>query len=140
MIIGQRIQAMREEKKLTQAEVEKRTGLMCCYISRVENGYTTPSLETLEKFALALQVPLYMFFYEGDRPPAMANASLKRAQFSESTWGRVGEEVRLFRQLRRCLSHMDWDERTLLLRIAREMAKSKARKSGRHTRGKQSGT
>ena len=55
MIIGDRIRGMREEKKLSQGDIEKRTGLLRCYISRVENGHTVPAIETLEKIARALE-------------------------------------------------------------------------------------
>jgi transcriptional regulator with XRE-family HTH domain len=51
MIIGERLRDLREQKKMSQGEIEKRTGLLRCYISRVENGHTVPSLETLEKMA-----------------------------------------------------------------------------------------
>ncbi|MDX6713168.1 MAG: hypothetical protein QOH96_4184, partial [Blastocatellia bacterium] len=47
MIVGERLRALREEKNFSQAEVEKRTGLMRCYISRVEHGHTVPAVETL---------------------------------------------------------------------------------------------
>ena len=67
MIIGDRLRALREEKKFSQGEIEKRTGLLRCYVSRVENGHTVPAVETLEKFARALEVPMYQLFYEGDR-------------------------------------------------------------------------
>src|SRR5216683_188720 len=58
MIIGDRLRALREEKKFSQGDIEKRTGLLRCYISRVENGHTVPAIETLEKMARALEVPL----------------------------------------------------------------------------------
>ena len=58
MIIGDRLRALREEKKLSQGDIEKRTGLLRCYISRVENGHTVPAIETLEKLARALEVSL----------------------------------------------------------------------------------
>src|SRR6266516_3220299 len=51
MIIGDRLRALREDKKLSQGDIEKRTGLLRCYISRVENGHTVPAIETLEKMA-----------------------------------------------------------------------------------------
>jgi transcriptional regulator with XRE-family HTH domain len=68
MIIGDRLRVLREEKKFSQGEIEKRTGLLRCYISRVENGHTVPAVETLEKFARALEVPMYQLFYEGEEP------------------------------------------------------------------------
>ena len=64
MLIGDRLRAFREAKKLSQGDIEERTGLLRSYISRVENGHTTPSVETLEKWARALDVPLYHLFYE----------------------------------------------------------------------------
>ena len=69
MIIGDRLRALREEKKFSQGDIEKRTGLLRCYISRVENGHTVPAIETLEKMARALEVPLYQLFYDGEEPP-----------------------------------------------------------------------
>jgi transcriptional regulator with XRE-family HTH domain len=71
MLIGDRLCAFREAKKLSQGDIEERTGLLRSYISRVENGHTTPSVETLEKWARALEVPLYQLFYEGKEPPKL---------------------------------------------------------------------
>jgi transcriptional regulator with XRE-family HTH domain len=62
MIIGDRLRAFREQKKLSQGDIEKRTGLLRCYISRVENNHTVPALETLEKMARAMDMPLYQLF------------------------------------------------------------------------------
>ena len=70
MIIGDRLRALRIEKKFSQGEVEKRTGLLRCYLSRVECGHTVPNIETLEKWARALEVPLYVLFYDSEEPPA----------------------------------------------------------------------
>jgi transcriptional regulator with XRE-family HTH domain len=69
MIIGDRLRALREQKGLSQGEIQQRTGLFCCYISRVENGHTVPGIATLEKLARALEVPMYELFYEGEEPP-----------------------------------------------------------------------
>src|SRR6266568_9500770 len=63
MVIGTRLRKLREDKDFSQGDIEKRTGLLRCYISRVENGHTVPSLETLERLASALEVPLYQLFY-----------------------------------------------------------------------------
>jgi transcriptional regulator with XRE-family HTH domain len=70
MIIGDRLRAVREEKKLSQGDIEKRTGLLRCYISRVENGHTVPAVETLEKLARAFEMPLWQVFAEpGTKTP-----------------------------------------------------------------------
>jgi transcriptional regulator with XRE-family HTH domain len=62
MVIGERLKDLREQKKMSQGDVEKRTGLLRCYISRVENGHTVPSVDTLEKMARALEIPTYRLF------------------------------------------------------------------------------
>src|SRR5258708_5021117 len=59
MLIGNRLKELRESKELSQGDIEKRTGLLRCYLSRVENGHTVPSVETLAKMARAPEVPLY---------------------------------------------------------------------------------
>jgi transcriptional regulator with XRE-family HTH domain len=55
VLIGDCIRVTREAKKMSQGDIEKRTDLNRCYISRVKNGHTVPSLETLEKFATRLR-------------------------------------------------------------------------------------
>ncbi len=78
MIIGDRLRELSEEKKLSQGDIGKRTGLLRCYISRVENGHTVPAIETLEKMARAFEVPVYELFYDGEEPQA---AESSKAQF-----------------------------------------------------------
>ena len=90
MIIGDRLRALREEKKLSQGDIEKRTGLLRCYISRVENGHTVPAIETLEKMARALEVPLYQLFYDGEEAPELPNLP-KRRTAEEIAWGSYGQ-------------------------------------------------
>ena len=65
--IGLRLRQLREQRGLSQADIEQKAGLVRCYISRVENGCKLPSLRTLERFAFALDVPLYRLFYDGNR-------------------------------------------------------------------------
>ncbi len=67
MVIGDRLKTLHEAKDLSQGDIEQRTGLLRCYVSRVENGHTVPSLETLEKFARALELPLYHLMFDGGR-------------------------------------------------------------------------
>ncbi len=86
MIIGDRIRLLRETKKLSQGDIEKRTGLLRCYISRVENGHTVPAIETLEKLARAMEVPLYQLFYDGEEPPELPNLP-KRKSADDIAWG-----------------------------------------------------
>jgi transcriptional regulator with XRE-family HTH domain len=121
MIIGDRLRALREEKKLSQGDIEKRTGLLRCYISRVENGHTVPAIETLEKLARALECPLYQLFYDGEEPPQLPNLP-KRKSSDDIAWGSAGKEARYLNKLRRLLSKADDEDRKLLLYMAQKMA------------------
>jgi|SRR5579863_1817692 transcriptional regulator with XRE-family HTH domain len=125
MLIGERLRELREEKQFSQGTIEKRTGLLRCYVSRVENGYTVPALETLEKFARALEVPMYQLFYEGEGEPKVPNL-VKRGAGSESAWGHSGKDARTLAKFRRLLSRADEEDRKLLLFMARKMVKRKA--------------
>jgi transcriptional regulator with XRE-family HTH domain len=120
MIIGERLRALREEKNLSQGDIEKRTGLLRCYISRVENGHTVPAVETLEKMARALEVPLYQLFYDGGEPPKQAR-STKRKSSDEIAFGARGKETRFLFNLRRLLGRMDEADRRLILYMAQKM-------------------
>jgi transcriptional regulator with XRE-family HTH domain len=73
VLLSDRLRSIREKKNLSQRDIEKRTGLLRCYVSRVENGHTVPAVETIEKFARALEVPTYQLFYDGDKPPDRSN-------------------------------------------------------------------
>jgi transcriptional regulator with XRE-family HTH domain len=121
MIIGDRLREMREAKKLSQGDVEKRTGLLRCYISRVENGHTVPAVETLEKLARAFEVPLYQLFYEGDEPPKLPNL-LKRKSPDGDGWGSSGKDARFLSKLRRLLSKANEQDRKLILHMTQKMA------------------
>ena len=122
MIIGDRLRALREEKKLSQGDIEKRTGLLRCYISRVENGHTVPAIETLEKLARALECPLYQLFYEGEEPPKLPNL-LKRTPSEENAWGSRGKDARYLSKLRRLLAKADEEHRELLLHMTQKMVR-----------------
>jgi transcriptional regulator with XRE-family HTH domain len=122
MIIGDRLREMREEKKLSQGDVEKRTGLLRCYISRVENGHTVPAVETLEKLARAFEVPLYQLFYEGTEPPVLPNL-LKRKSSDENAWGSTGKDARFLGKLRRLLSKTGEEDRKLIMLMAQKTAR-----------------
>lgn len=69
MMIGERIREIRQAKGLTQRVIQKRTGLMSAYVSRVEHNHTVPSVETLNKFARGLEVPIYAFFFPAVESP-----------------------------------------------------------------------
>jgi transcriptional regulator with XRE-family HTH domain len=125
MIVGERLRALREEKNFTQGEIEKRTGLLRCYISRVENGHTVPAVETLEKFARALEVPMYQLLYDGEKPPKLPEL-LKKKTAREHAWGSSGRDARTLTKFRRLLGKTKADDQRLLLSIAQKMATKRA--------------
>jgi transcriptional regulator with XRE-family HTH domain len=125
MEIGERLKAIREQKDLSQGDVEKRTGLLRCYISRVENGHTVPAIETIEKLARAMELPMYALFYE-TKPPA--SHSLK----SPATgWGSSRRDARTFLRFRRLMGRMNAAHQTLLLHMAQKMAQRKTPSSAK---------
>ena len=122
MFIGDRLRALREAKHLSQADIESRCGLVRPYLSRVENGHTIPSMVTLEKWAHALEVPLYQLFYEGERPPALSPlASGKKGE--EVAWGSTRKNARYLAKLVRALSRMSARDRQLLFLAAQKMVR-----------------
>ena len=125
MVIGDRLREMREGKKLSQGDIEKRTGLLRCYISRVENGHTVPAIETLEKLARALEIPLYQLFYEGEEPPKLPNLP-KRKSSDDIAWGSSGKDGRFLNKLRRLLAKTEEADRKLILYMAQKMVRPKA--------------
>ena len=124
MIIGDRLRELREQKNLSQGEIENRTGLLRCYISRVENGHTVPAFETIEKFARALEVPLYQLFYDGEAPPTLPNL-VKRKSAGDLAWGSSGKEARLLEKFRQLLSRTNESDRKLLFFMAQKMARGR---------------
>jgi len=128
MIIGDRLRELRDRKNLSQGDIEKRTGLLRCYISRVENGHTVPAIETLEKLARALEVPLYQLFYEGEEPPQLPNL-LKRKTADDIAWGSSGKPAMYLHKLRKCLSKAGDGDRKLILAMAQKMAARRTRRT-----------
>ena len=127
MVIGDRLRELRAEKKLSQGDVEKRTGLLRCYISRVENGHTVPAIETLEKMARALEVPMYQLFYGGDEPPDIPNL-LKPKTSDAVPWGSTGKNSIYMHKLVKCLSKSTDSDRKLLLALAQKVSGERSRR------------
>jgi transcriptional regulator with XRE-family HTH domain len=125
MIVGERLRALREERNFSQGEIEKRTGLLRCYISRVENGHTVPAVETLEKFARALEVPMYQLLYDGDKPPQLPRLQMGKKS-GELAWGSSGKDARTLAKFRRLLGKAKEEDMQLLLSIAYKMARKKS--------------
>ena len=129
MTFGNRLRAIREEKHLSQGDIEKRCGLLRCYLSRVENGHTAPNLATLDKLASALEIPTYQFFCEDEETPVPLTITLPNPDYP-----RTKKEVRWFRSLRKALSKMNQRDRRLLLDLTNRMVSLKNKRDSRRLR------
>ena len=125
MLIGQKLKEIRESMNLSQGDIEERTGLLRCYTSRVENGHTVPSVQTLEKYARALEVPLYKLFYDGKGPIKKLN--LPAVKSGGAAWGAGGKEHRELRLFAKALSRMNDRRRKILFAMAQKMAGASSR-------------
>jgi transcriptional regulator with XRE-family HTH domain len=119
MLIGNRLKELRESKQLSQGDIEKRCGLLRCYISRVENGHTVPSVETLEKMARALEVPMYRLFHEGEVEASIHKLTPAR----DDEWGGRGKQADYLSKLCRLLAKMEPGDQKLLLHMAQKVAR-----------------
>jgi transcriptional regulator with XRE-family HTH domain len=128
MIIGDRIREFRIAKRLSQKDMQDRTGLLRGYLSRVENGHTIPSIETLEKFAGALEIPLYQLFYDSDKAPALPGLAGQRST-KEIPWGSSGKDAHYLTALRRHLGRMGEANRLLFLSVAQKISMRRKRAS-----------
>lgn len=114
MDIGKRLREAREHKQLSQGDIEKRTGLLRCYVSRVENGHTVPAVETIEKMARALEIPMYQLFIGAEESPNYAGS-----KGNSSARRREGRQLSRFASL---LAKMKEKDRSLLLMLGAKMA------------------
>lgn len=108
--IGTTIRDFRLQRGMSQGDIEKRTGLLRCYLSRVENGHTVPSLETLQKIAGALDLQLSQFFAED--PVSREVSSLNLSE----------DEIRFLTQIQRYSANLSESDRRLLLAMVRKFA------------------
>jgi transcriptional regulator with XRE-family HTH domain len=123
MAIGARLRQLREQRKMSQGDVEQLTGLLRCYTSRVENGHTVPLLDTLEKYAAAFGVPLHHLFYEGDElPPLPKLTPRKTLEELAKEPGKKGAEAKLLLKLEKLLSKVKERDRALFLATAQKLA------------------
>jgi len=130
MNIGERVRLLREVKQMSQREVEEMTGLLRCYISRVENGHTIPSVETLEKLARAFGLHVYQLVYDPEE--ASGSPSPRPFRVDESGKGDSLHDQRYARRLIQCLANLDGHQKRMLMYMAAAMAsrrRTKARPS-----------
>src|SRR5579862_6577488 len=112
--IGEVIKTYRSQRGLSQGDIERRTGLLRCYLSRVENGHTVPSLETLARIAGAMKISLADFFPGAD--------SEQDRETRKILSGLSKEEIRLLTEIQKCSATLSKDDKNLFLGVIRKMA------------------
>ena len=122
--IGGRLRALRREKKLSQRDLAKKTGLLRCNMWRLEIGRQVPTIETLEKIARALEIPMYQLLYDYEEPPKLPNLS-KRKPVKDTKWGNSGKDAHMLAMFCRLFGRMKEDDRGLVLFMAQKMARRK---------------
>ena len=122
MDIARRLRELREHKDMSQGDIEEKTGLLRCYISRVENGHTIPAIETLEKMARALDLPLYALLYEGKGEAETGKED------EVSDWASQGKGARQFRKFRQAIAGMSAEDRNTFMFMAEKVARGRKKK------------
>ena len=112
MNIGATIRGYRLQRGMSQGDIEKRTGLLRCYLSRVENGHTVPSLDTLKKIAAALGLPMGQFFADDPVQKDLAAMALSP------------DEIRFLSEVQRYSANLSESDRKLLLAMVKKFAQS----------------
>lgn len=78
MDIGKRLREARIRRNLVIDDIASATGLSRAYISQVETGKASPSLQTIEKLAAALETPVSSLFVEDDVSCTVIRADERR--------------------------------------------------------------
>jgi transcriptional regulator with XRE-family HTH domain len=117
MEIGKKLRALREERNMSQGDIEKPTGLLRCYLSRVENGHTVPAIETLQKLAKAMNVPFHMLFFDGPGEP-------KPLKLKGSHQKATAKDDARFAEFAKRMAKMNKRDRNLFVMMAAKMAKA----------------
>ena len=112
--IGEVIKTYRSQRGLSQGDIERRTGLLRCYLSRVENGHTVPSLETLAKIAEAMEISLADFF-PGTETPRDKETQKMLGELSQ-------DEIRFLAEIKKYSTTLSEGDKRLVLAMIRKMA------------------
>jgi transcriptional regulator with XRE-family HTH domain len=107
MNLGESIRQIRQAKGLSQGEMQKRTGILRSYLSRVENGHTVPSFATLQRLASAMEVALADFFPHVEGLPSNADPA----------------SPNLLQELKTYIPQLSPEQRVELLEMVKDMAR-----------------
>lgn len=125
MNIGDRLRALRREKKLTQREIAEKAGLLRCNVWRLENSRAVPTIATLEKMVGALEIPLFHVFYETEKPHKPSNLP-NRKSGRDIMWGDSGKDALMLAKFCRLFGRMKKDDVRLVLLVAQQMSRRRS--------------
>ena len=126
MMIGDRLCALREAKQLSQGDSEKISGLLRCYASRVENGHTVSVIDTLEKWAQALGIPMHQLVYDGEAALKIPD-EIRYLGMSSKRRGANGLADRYLSEMQECLTKLDRNDRALVLHLTKTFLTTRRR-------------
>jgi len=112
--LGRTLKLIRIEKGMSQGDIERKTGLLRSYLSRVENGHTVPSLDTLGRIAEAVGVSVGKLL-----EPPEGEAAKIAVTFTDK------RQLRFWNLMRRYGPRLDDRQRGLLVGLARKMAEGR---------------
>src|SRR5438128_1009715 len=112
--IGAVIKTYRSQRGLSQGDIERRTGLLRCYLSRVENRHTVPSLETLAKIAEAMDISLADFFPGTETP--------RDRETQKALGGLSQDEIRFLAEIKKYSTTLSDGDKRLVLAMIRKLA------------------
>lgn len=95
--IGQRIKEIRKTKGLTQETLAEKVEISTRYLSRLEVGQQSASIDTLVRLAEALNVELGELFDFGHHGTVTELRQMLRKQIQESNEEQLRLAVKLFR-------------------------------------------
>lgn len=89
MKLGRKIKSVRTGKGITIQDIAERSGLSKGFLSQVENDKTSPSLNTLERIADALETPLTYLLLGERHQPVLVRRGERQVLIDEASQGRV---------------------------------------------------
>lgn len=87
--LGDRIRARRKELGLSQGDLALRADMTASFVSQVERGVTSPSIDSLYKISHALDVPIFHFLLE----PQAKSPVVRHNERIRITWPQAGPEL-----------------------------------------------
>ena len=95
--IGARIKAVRRSRGMTQERLAEQAEISPRYLSRLEVGEQSPSIDTLGRLATALDVELWELFDFGHEGTQKELQNTMRKLVRESDEGKLRLAVKVFR-------------------------------------------